>query len=265
MSETDLPRVPRALRHRQIVEHLSGSPSATATAAELASITGVSLMTIHRDIDDLARRGILRKFHGGVSALPTTVFESSSEFRMQTRSAAKSALARKALEFVEPGMSVMLDDSTTVLALARLLPQVAPLTVVTNYRQVIEELREHDDIRLIVVGGQYSRTHDSYIGMPSDSSVDAYAVDVVFQSTSTMGAEQTYHQEQDIVVMKRAMLRSGMRRVLMMDGSKVGRTSLHRYVAVSEYTDIVLPDDVDAVLVEQIAEHATVHLVPASS
>jgi DeoR/GlpR family transcriptional regulator of sugar metabolism len=254
----ETPRVTRAARQRRIVDHLASV--ASSTAAELAELTEVSLMTIHRDIEDLAHRGILRRFHGGVSMLPSTVFESSSEFRMQTRTAAKEALAHAALALVEPGMSVMLDDSTTVLALARMLHDVGPLTVITNYRQVVEELRENDDIRLIVVGGQYSRTHDSYIGVPSDTAVGSYAVDVVFQSTSTMGAEFTYHQEQDIVLMKRAMLHAGTRRVLLMDGSKVGRTSLHHYVPVSEFTDVVLTDDVDAAIRERIAEQATLHL-----
>ena len=248
----------RTVRQRRIVDHLAGVP--TATAAELAALTGMSLMTIHRDIDDLARRGILRKFHGGVSGLPTTVFESSSDFRLQTQTAAKNALARVALEMVEPGMSIMLDDSTTVLSLARLLQDRGPLTVITNYRQVIEQFRENDDIRLIVAGGQYSRTHDSFIGMPSISSVDAFAVDIVFQSTSTMSAEMTFHQEQDIVLMKRSMLGSGSRRVLMMDGTKVGRTSLHRYVPVRDFTDVILTDDVEPEIVERMSQHVHVHL-----
>ncbi|TFC07088.1 DeoR/GlpR transcriptional regulator [Cryobacterium adonitolivorans] len=259
MSEPASPRLPRTLRQRRIVDHLSEVSS--ATAAELSALTGVSVMTIHRDIEDLAHRGILRRFHGGVSVLPTSVFESSSEFRLQTRGAAKEALARRAVRFVEPGMSVMLDDSTTVLALARLLNDVGPLTVITNYRQAVEVLRENDDIRLIVVGGHYSRTHDSYIAMPSHESVDSYAVDVVFQSTSAMGADMTYHQEQDIVLMKRAMLRSGDTRVLMMDGTKVGRTSLHHYVPVSDYTDVILTDDVDTETVDRVEKNARVHLV----
>lgn len=261
MSDTGTARLTRSARQRTIVDHLSGV--ASASASELVALTGVSLMTVHRDIDDLARRGILRKFHGGVSALPTTVFESSSEFRLQTQAGAKNALARRALEFVEPGMSIMLDDSTTVLALARLLGDLGPLTIITNYRQAIEEFRENEDIRLIAVGGQYSRTHDSFIGIAGDSSVEEYAVDVVFQSTSTMTADMTYHQEQEIVIMKRAMLRSGTRRVLMMDGTKVGRTSLNRYVAVEDFTDVVLTDDVAPDLVEKIGQHAPVHLAPS--
>lgn len=254
---------PRINRQRRIIEHVV--EAGFSSAADLAALTNVSLMTIHRDIDDLATRGILRKVHGGVSALPSTVFEASAEIRMQIQPQAKAALARKAVEMVEPGMSVMLDDSTTVFALATLLNDVGPLTVITNFRQAIELFRENDDIRLIVTGGQYSRTHDSFIGLPNDSSFSSYAVDVVFQSTSTMGTEMTYHQEQDVVHMKRAMLKAGTRRVLMMDGSKVGRTSLHHYVPVSEFTDLILTDDVSAEFQEAVAERTQLHLAPLHS
>lgn len=246
------------MRQRRIIEHVV--EAGFSSAADLAALTNVSLMTIHRDIDDLATRGILRKVHGGVSALPSTVFEASSEIRMQIQPQAKAALAHKAVEMVEPGMSVMLDDSTTVFALAQLLNDVGPLTVITNYRQAIELFRENDDIRLIVTGGQYSRTHDSFIGLPNDGSFSSYAVDIVFQSTSTMGTEMTYHQEQDVVHMKRAMLKAGSRRVLMMDGSKVGRTSLHHYVPVSEFTDLIVTDDVSAEFREAVAEHTQLHV-----
>lgn len=248
----------RTARQRQILDHVIGVGQ--ASPADLVELTGRSLMTVHRDLEDLAARGLVRKFHGGVSALPTTVFESSSDFRMQRRTAHKDALARRALAFVEPGMSIMLDDSTTVLALARLLPDVGPLTVLTNYRQAIEVLVDAPEVRLIVIGGQYSRTHDSFIGPSDQTGLDSYAVDVVFQSTSTMDTRMTYHQEREIVAMKRVALQSGSRRILMMDSSKLGQTSLHRYVPISDFSDVILTDDVDTAMRDQIAEHATVHL-----
>lgn len=248
----------RSARQRQILDHVLEAGS--ASAAELVTLTGRSLMTVHRDLEDLASRGLLRKFHGGVSALPTSVFESSSDFRMQRRTEAKATLARAAVDLIEPGMSVMLDDSTTVLALARILGDLGPLTVLTNYRQAVEVLIDAADIRLIAIGGQYSRTHDSFIGPSDQTGLDTYAVDIVFQSTSTMDDRMTYHQEQDVVAMKRVMLRAGTRRVLMMDGSKVGQTSLHRYVAIGDFTDVILTDDVEPSLVERIGEQTDVIL-----
>lgn len=251
-------QITREERQRTILDFILRA--GTATATDLASLTGRSLMTVHRDLDDLAARRLVRKFHGGVSALPTSVFESSSDFRLQRSVAEKAALARVALTLVEPGMAVMLDDSTTVLALARMLPEVAPLTVLSNYRQVLEALKDASEVNVIVIGGTYSRTHDSFIGPPDQTNLNAYAADIAFQSTSTMDGKWTYHQEQDVVSMKRVMLQTGRRRVLLMDGSKVGQTSLHRFVPVSDFTDVIVTDDVPADVRSEIAEVATVHV-----
>jgi DeoR/GlpR family transcriptional regulator of sugar metabolism len=244
---------PRSLRQQRIVDHVVSNGSASAN--ELSALTGVSLMTVHRDIDELVSRGLLRKFHGGVSAQPSTVFESSSDFRLHTHVREKEALAGEALRFITPGMSVMLDDSTTALALARLLPEVGPLTIVTNYRQVEETLREVPDIRLIGLGGEYSRTHDSYVGLPCQEMISSFSVDIVFMSTSAMNARMTYHQEQEIVLVKRAMLAAATTSVLMMDASKVGRAALHRFAPVGSFDHVLLAGDVEGELLDAMSEH----------
>ncbi|MGP4021309.1 DeoR/GlpR family DNA-binding transcription regulator [Saccharopolyspora sp. 5N708] len=251
---------PRLLRQQKIIDHVVAQ--GFASAAELSELTGVSLMTVHRDLDDLVTRGLLRKFHGGVSAQPSTVFESSSDFRLHTHTAEKEALAKDALQFITPGMSVMLDDSTTALALARLLPEVGPLTVVSNYRQVQETLRDVPDIRLIGLGGEYSRTHDSYLGLPCQEMINAFSVDIVFLSTSAMNAQLTYHQEQEIVLVKRAMLASATTKVLMMDASKVARSALHQFAPVSAFDHVLLAGELDAELVEAMREQTDVRLSP---
>ncbi|SFS95667.1 DeoR/GlpR family DNA-binding transcription regulator [Saccharopolyspora flava] len=261
MSSAPKKQSPRLQRQQRIVDHVLAQ--GFASAAELSSLTGVSLMTVHRDLDDLATRGLLRKYHGGVSAQPSTVFESSSDFRLHTHTAEKEALAQDALRFITPGMSVMLDDSTTALALARLLPEVGPLTVVSNYRQVQETLRDVPDIRLIGLGGEYSRTHDSYLGLPCQEMISTFSVDIVFLSTSAMNARLTYHQEQEIVLVKRAMMGSATTKVLMMDASKVARSALHQLAPVSHFDHVLLAGDLDEALVEEMREEAEVHMTKA--
>lgn len=242
-------RATRQKRQQLIVDHVLARGD--AAVAELTELTGVSLMTVHRDIAELADRGILRKYHGGVSAQPSTVFESSSDFRLHAHSGEKNALAAAALDFVSPGMSLMLDDSTTALALAKLLPQVGPLTVVTNYRLITEELRAVDDIRLIGVGGEYSRTHDSWIGLSALEMIKSFSVDLTLVSTSALTGTMTYHQEQEMVAIKRAMREAGSVSVLLMDHSKVGRSALHRLDPVHSFDHVVLTAPVeDEVLAE---------------
>ncbi|MFW5418636.1 DeoR/GlpR transcriptional regulator [Nocardiopsis sp. CNT-189] len=250
----------RTIRQQRITDYVINRGS--ASAAELVELTGVSLMTVHRDLDELARRGLLRKFRGGVSALPSTVFESNEEYRRGAHVEAKAAIARRAVEHVEPGMSVLLDDSTSALELARLLPEVGPLTVATNYLGAIEVLKRADEIRLICIGGDYSGTHDSFIGMACIEAVERLTVDAAYVSTSSMTPEMTFHQEPEIVMVKRAMLASARTRVLLMDSSKMPRPALHRLSPLSDYDRLIVDADTPAELVEEARQHVETEVAP---
>lgn len=214
----------------------------SVTAAELAERFAVSLMTIHRDLDELARRGIVRKHRGGVTAQPSGVFESSVAYRLKSMRAAKDAIAERAAELVEPGMAVMLDDSTTALALARRLPGIVPLTVVTNFLQAVNLLAREQEIRLMALGGDYDPLHDSFLGVSCVDAIEALNVDLCFVSTSAVGGGFAYHQEQRIVPVKRAMLRAAARSVLLIDHSKLNRVALHRVAPLSAFDRVIVDD-----------------------
>ncbi|WP_093800842.1 DeoR/GlpR family DNA-binding transcription regulator [Streptomyces sp. Wb2n-11] len=116
---SDGPQRGPAPRQAAIAEQVLAAGS--ATAAELADRFDVSLMTIHRDLDELERQGLVRKFRGGVTAQPSGVFESNVAYRLKAMRAEKAAVAEYALKLIEPGMAVMLDDSTSTLEIARRL------------------------------------------------------------------------------------------------------------------------------------------------
>ncbi|MGW8380795.1 DeoR/GlpR family DNA-binding transcription regulator [Streptomyces sp. ODS28] len=248
-------------RRRVVSDHVL--EHGTVTVAELAELTGVSVMTVHRDLEELARRGVLRRFRGGVSALPSSVFESNLDYRLGVHTAEKEAIAREASALVGPGMSVMLDDSTTALALARLLPGTGPLTVLTNARRVVDVFAGQEDVRLIALGGEYSHTHDSYLGVPCVEAVQAMAVDLVLVSTSAMNGRMTYHQEQDVVLVKRAMLGAGTRTALLMDHSKTARTALHRLCPVGDFDHVIVDGGVDGTLLAELRKQTDVRVASA--
>ncbi|MGW2635434.1 DeoR/GlpR family DNA-binding transcription regulator [Streptomyces sp. NPDC001348] len=216
----------------------------SATAADLAERFGVSLMTIHRDLDELERQGVVRKFRGGVTAQPSGVFESNVQYRLKTMRAQKAAIAERALRSVEPGMAVLLDDSTTALELARRLrlADITPLTVVTNFLEAINLLADRRGIRLMALGGDYDPLHSSFLGVSCVEAVQQLRVDVCFASTSAVHGGHAYHQEQHIVSVKRAMLDSAARNVLLVDHTKLGRVALHRVAPLTRF-DLLLVDD----------------------
>lgn len=227
-------------RQADIAAHILDVGSATAIS--LAEQFGISLMTVHRDLDELERRGVVRKHRGGVTALPSSVFESHLSYRVGQSAAAKAAIAREARKMVEPGMSIMLDDSTSALALAHLLSDVSPLIVITNFLEVIRLATNWPETRVIALGGEYNAAHDSFLGVPCVEALASLRVDMLFASTSTVSGGFVYHQEQEIVFVKRAMLKAAERKVLLVDNTKVGRLALHRLAPLNSF-DVVVTDE----------------------
>jgi DeoR/GlpR family transcriptional regulator of sugar metabolism len=245
----------RGPAHRQqlIAEHVLAHGS--ASAAELAERFGVSLMTIHRDLDELQRQGVVRKLRGGVTAQPSGVFESNVAYRMKSMQAEKDAVAARAVELIEPGMAVMLDDSTTTLAVARRLAGITPLTVVTNFLEGLRVLSQVSDIRLMALGGDYDPMHDSFLGVSCVEAIESLSVDLCFVSTSAVSGESAYHQEPHIVSVKRAMLASAARNVLLIDHTKLGRTALHRVVPLASFERVIVDAGASPDALRDLDEH----------
>jgi DeoR/GlpR family transcriptional regulator of sugar metabolism len=246
-----------AQRQQLIADHVVSHRS--ATISELADLCQVSEMTIYRDLDELQRQGIVRKFRGGVTAQPSGVFESNVAYRLATMRSEKDAIARQARELVEPGMSLILDDATTTLALARLLADVTPLTIATNYLETMKLVSGYRDVHLIALGGDYDRTHDSFIGMPCVDAVEALRVDAAFLSVSAVSGGYAHHQEQHIVAVKRAMLRSARRRYLLVDHSKLGRDALYRLAPLADFDLVIVDDAASTQSLNELKEHGIAH------
>jgi DeoR/GlpR family transcriptional regulator of sugar metabolism len=234
-------------RKRAITELVLAAGS--ATAQDLATQFGVSLVTIHRDLDELERRGIVRKFHGGVSAQPSGVFESQMPYRLASMKAEKEAIAAVALRYVEPGMSILLDDSTSVLAMIGGLAERAPLHVATTFvaglRRLSELARDHD-LTLIGLGGRYDVAHDSFVGVQTNQQVAGIHVDAVFLSTSAVSTTDMFHQEEQVASLKREMLGSATKRYLLIDHTKLNRKALLKIAALSDLDLIITDDGADA-------------------
>ncbi|GAA3647047.1 DeoR/GlpR family DNA-binding transcription regulator [Nonomuraea antimicrobica] len=241
------------MRWQSMTEHIVRQGSASVT--ELAESFGVSLMTVHRDLDELERQGMVRKVRGGATAQASNVWESNIAYRLRAHTAEKDAIARVVAGLIEPGSSVMLDDSTTALAVARHLDELGPLTVVTNFLEAIRLLAGRPDVRLIALGGEYRPTHDSFLGLGCVDAVEAMNTDLVVVSTSAVSDQYAYHQEQEIVLVKRAMLRAASRRVLAVDGSKLARVALHRVAPLDDFDVIVVDANAPAELLQRLRDH----------
>jgi len=234
------------IRQAAIVERVMAEGS--CAAQQLANDLGVSIMTIHRDLDQLERRGLVRRFRGGVRARPPGAFESQLAFRMASRSAEKDAIARVALMHVEPGMSVLLDDSTSVLPMTRGLAEHAPITVATNFMTGLRELTDAAadiDLTVLALGGTYDVAMDSFSGLQTVEQVNDLAVDALFMSVSAIAATQAFDNAEHTVALKRAMMASAAKTYVLVDHTKFGRSALRRLATLTEVELVITDTGID--------------------
>jgi DeoR/GlpR family transcriptional regulator of sugar metabolism len=209
---------------------------------DLAERFGVSVMTILRDLTVLDRQGLLRRTRGGATVQPSALFESSVTVRMAGQTAEKHAVARAALRHVEPGQAILLDDSTTGIHFARLLRDVGQATVITNFLPVLHELTGAPGIRLIGLGGEYHESAEAFVGGMTVESIRSLSADLAVLSTSAITGGVCYHQMQDTVAFKRAMMDVAARRILYVDHTKFQRRALHALTPLTSF-DLVIVDE----------------------
>lgn len=247
----------RTRRQEQIAEYILQHSS--ARVPDLADMFNVSPMTIHRDLDELESQGVIRKVRGGATAQPSSLFESDVRYRRITSINEKEAIARVALSYVEPGQAVILDDSTTTFALARLLGEVEHLTVITNCLSVINELSRFKNIRLIALGGDYLPRYDAFTGVVCEQAIQSLRANILFTSTSAVSDFTAFHQEQEIVKVKRAMIASAERRILLVDHSKLGKVALHRLAPLHEFSHVIVDEGIDRTTLQNLKD-AHIHV-----
>lgn len=211
----------------------------TESAQSLAAYFGVSLMTVHRDLDELQRRGVVRKFRGGVSVSRTSTYEISAPLRRLVAVPQKKAIAARAAALVAAGQSVLLDDSTTVAAMLDHVLDIEALHVVTNYLPALDRIARESRVSLTAIGGTLDAGHESFLGVGAVTAIRDLRVDTAFVSTTTADVDGMYHQEESIVAVKSEMLHSARRRVLLADSGKLGGTSLHRVCGWGRIDDLI--------------------------
>ena len=224
---------------------------------QLADECGVSIMTVHRDLDELEANGFLRKVRGGATSAPTRTFHGDLAHRMQAQAREKQVMAEFAMRTeVVPGQVVALDDSTTSLAVARLLPQRSPLTVVTHFLPMIRALAEHSGIEIIGIGGRFVPSYDSFLGQATAAAAAELQTDVLFLSTTAVIDGVCYIQSQDTVVTRRALIASAARTVALVDHTKFGKRALHRLVDLADLDRVVVDPATPPQVVRDLARRA---------
>ncbi|QNN53630.1 DeoR/GlpR family DNA-binding transcription regulator [Nocardioides mesophilus] len=218
--------------------------SGAARVADLVLRFGVSDMTIRRDLDALARRGLLDKVHGGAT-VPQAGSTDEPGFAEKSRRepVEKRGIARAAAQLVRPGQAIGLSAGTTTWTLAHELLDVPGLTVVTNSPPVAEVLHEQGraDQTVVLTGGVRTPS-DALVGPVAVGSLASINLDTVFLGTHGMDVRAGFSTPNFLEAeTNRALIRAARRLVVVADHTKWGVVGIAT-IAPLDQADVLVSD-----------------------
>lgn len=194
--------------------------------ADLANEFSVSATTIRTDLDILERRGFVVRTHGG-AVQP----ENLSNARLFARTInenreAKENIALKAKTLVNDGDTIIIDAGSTQAILAEKIRNMN-LTVITNSLPVIEELKDCENIRLIIFGGIMRRPSVSFIGGFDNCLLESINIDKYFMGATSYSYDKGISCSNIMEGQtKQKMIESSSIVIFSSDSSKAGKSSL---------------------------------------
>ena len=236
-----LARVLTATRQAEILRVLQESGEVSVDG--LAMRFGVSLSTIRRDLNALSAEGLLRRVRGGggsIEADSVPFGDVASRFQPE-----KDRIAERAAELVRDGDVVLIDIGTTTALLARRL-RGKRITVLTSSLAVVDQLRDDDETELIVLGGVVRKTYHSMVGILTEQALGQLRAHVCFLGTSGLRPDGYVMDSTGIEVpVKKAMIASSERTVVLADGSKYPGAGLLSVCRAEAIDTLVTNDDAD--------------------
>ena len=210
----------------------------TVRVTNLSRQFGVSEVTIRTDLEDMEKKGLLSRIHGGAVSSYKPYYSMNLNQRLETNQKAKVAIAERVAELIQPNDTVMLNAGTTTLLVFRKFPTNYNLSIVTNSISIALEASGNPNYNVILVGGSVNTKYQFTYGNDAVRQLQKYHADKLILSVDGIDTHQgftTYYNKEATVAM--AMIEQSNCCIIAADRSKFGHSAFAKIsdLSVADY------------------------------
>ena len=231
-------------REKTILEYLRQNHE--ARIEDLCAKLFVSAPTMRRDLKALADAGKIIRTSGGAVINNVGWEGTPQELREKEFVSEKDAIAKKCLDLIKDGSTVMIDASSTCLQLLKLLGTgvKSSIIVVTNSTKA-SFILEKTGIKVFVSGGEASKTSFGYVGTLAEEFIRKFNADVCFFSVSSLtpDGKLTDNSIAENQISK-AMIECSKKSVLLLNSQKIGEPYLNTVCTLRDIDFVVSEADI---------------------
>ncbi len=222
-------------RQKQILELLQKNGYMRTT--NLAKLLYSSLPTIRRDLIDLEKEGYIVRNHGGAMLAPDNAVLPVSYRRSNSRSE-KQHLCDAAKEYIKDYQTIFIDESTTLLFLARHLKSLKNAVIITNSIDAMIELRGTES-SVYCTGGIYC-LDSNLMGYFTEDFISKFNIDVALFSSGAMSRDGEISDAGEYKNgLVRTLLKHSEKCIYICDKSKIDISARYNIANVSEVSLVI--------------------------
>lgn len=214
----------------KIMEYLKRKGS--MEVEQLSKLFDLSSATIRSDLRELENKGLIIRTHGGailkdnMNELMQDDSDPVYNSRILQNVASKEAIGKTVAKLINDGDSIMLDDGSTTLQVAKNLPLKKEITVITNGFNICVELSDHPDVSVIATGGTMNKADLSYHGRVAEEVTMKFNASKAILGASGISIKNGITAPNEMKAeLKKVMIKNSAELIIVADHSKMSRIS----------------------------------------
>jgi DeoR/GlpR family transcriptional regulator of sugar metabolism len=231
-----------AERQKRIVEHLAENQS--ASVSELSRLLEVSSVTIRNDLNQLAQAGQVVRMHGGAQMLGERQRqEYTFAKRQKIQARQKQAIGELAASLIQPFDTLLLDASTTAVAVGRALKcdhSLHDVTILTTGIWTALEVLGCPGVNVVLTGGLVRTTTGSIAGSITQQALQQFNIQKAFLGAWGLTLEEGFTDTPLMEVeLKRAIVERSQEVIAIIDSTKFGRVALASFASLDRIRRVI--------------------------
>lgn len=223
------------------------------SVAQLSQEFAVSEVTIRLDLQALAERNLIVRTHGGAVPVDSNLYEHTLALRRQQQVQEKRLIGRAGAAMVANGDAVVLDSSSTALAVAQHLKHHSHLTIVTNSLAIGQEMLDSPGVNVVMTGGRLRHDMASLVGTGGLDMVRRFNIQIGFFGahgiTVEDGLTDVSAEEAEVKCALAALCR---KLVAIVDATKWGKVGVISFAPIEQVAAVISDKHAPVELVEQM-------------
>lgn len=213
-----------------------------ATIAELSEFTGVSEVTIRKDLSYLEKNGFLNKAHGYATIVSSDDINNRLSFNYDV----KRRIAQKVVEKIDDGETIMIESGSCCALLAEeLVTKRRDTTIITNSVFIASFIRQKPSSHVILLGGEFQNEAQVMVGPLIKKCVKNFYVNKFFIGTDGFNEQGAMSGDLMRAEAVRDMSESAKEIIILTESEKFNQTGVVPLFSYERINKIYTDDRID--------------------